>query len=71
MPRNNVGNGVKHDTIDQSINKNTVQLIKCRWMEVSLREISDSEAKSAAQDQTAHMCSLVLLYTLRKQQVKD
>ena len=27
---------------------------------------SDGEAESAEQDQTAHMCSLILLHTLRK-----
>ena len=37
---------------------------------VSLTEIKDkaaeSEAESEEQDQTAHMCSLILLYNLRQ-----
>ena len=31
-----------------------------------LTEINDISAESAEQDQTARMCSLILLYTLRK-----
>ena len=33
---------------------------------VSLSEINDNAAESAEQDQTARMCRLILLYTLRK-----
>ena len=33
---------------------------------VSFLENSDKAAESAEQDQTAHICSLILLYTLRK-----
>ena len=37
---------------------------------VSLREITGRAVGSAEQDQTARMCSLILLYTLRKQKKK-
>ena len=34
--------------------------------EALLIEINEREAESAEQDQTARMCSLILLHTLRK-----
>ena len=34
-------------------------------MEVLFTEFNDIVAESADQDQTAHMCSLILIYTLR------
>ena len=33
---------------------------------VSLTDVNDRTADSVEQDQTARMCSLILLYTLRK-----
>ena len=33
---------------------------------ILLKENNDRTAKSVEQDQTAHMCSLILLYTLHK-----
>ena len=33
---------------------------------VSLTEVNDRVVESIKQDQTAHMCSLILLYILRK-----
>ena len=35
-------------------------------LDVSLTEINDRTVESAEQDQTARMCRLILLYTLRK-----
>ena len=34
------------------------------WNGVSLIEITDGEAQSAEQDQIAHICRLILLYSL-------
>ena len=38
--------------------------------QISLMDISDRETESAEQDQTARMCSLILLYTLRQKKRK-
>ena len=38
----------------------------CHWTAVPLTGTDDRISESAGQDQTARMCSLILLYTLRK-----